>query len=151
MELMTGERILFKFSNEVLTVTTHRVRKSTKFSGGAALQSIMLEDLVACSLTAESSPGLLVLAALFALAGLIATGVLDGKPPVPAILGVLIGAALLLAYFGSKRQTMVLSSAALPITVYTQGLKYADVKQAIDRIEAAKNARYLLMQQVKIQ
>lgn len=144
MDLMPGEKILFRFSNEVLTVTTHRVRKSTKYSGGAVLISIMLEDLVASSITAESSPGLLVIAAILALFGVFFTAGLPGNPPAPALLGVVFGAVFLLVYFTSKKQYLVLASAALRITVNTQGLKYADVKQSVDRIEAAKNERYLL-------
>ncbi len=144
MDLMPGEKILFSFANDLLTVTTHRVRKAVTYSGGAALRSIMLEDLVTISVTAESSPGLLILAGILALAGVGGTVSMQGENPVPALIGLVIGGIFALAYVLTKKQFLVLSSAALPITISTQGLKYSDVKQAVDRIEAAKNERYLM-------
>ena len=144
MNLMANESVLFESEGKSLILTTHRVRYQVEAFGNASIRSIMLEELASCALVRSSNIILLVLAGIsFVLGLLVAAG--GRRMEGALILGVLLAVVFVVAYFTSRRQVLALASAGTTIMVNTQGIKLEVVKEFIERTEAAKNARYLLL------
>jgi hypothetical protein len=148
MQGLPGERILLESDPKGLILTTHRVRSETRNRGRQEVISIMLEELVSCTITEDSSSsGLLVCAAISAALGILEPiGVLDfivPRSPYARITGIVIALILLIVYFIMRQQIIVLASAAATIKSSTKGMSTQAAKDFIDIVEAAKNERYL--------
>jgi len=143
MNLLANERVLQESSSKRLILTTHRVRYQVEVLGKAEIKSIMLEELASCAMVRSSNIILLVLAGGVFLLGVLAAA---NGPRNEGALGIafIVAIAFLIAYFASRRQIIALASAGATISVSTKGMKVETIKQFIDQIEAAKNARYLL-------
>ena len=144
MNLMPNESVLLESEGKSLILTTHRVRYQVEAFGNAAIRSIMLEELASCALVRSSNIILLVLAGIcFVLGLLVAAG--GRRMEGALVIGVILAVVFVIAYFASRRQVLALASAGTTIMVSTQGMKLEVAKQFIERTEAAKNARYLLL------
>lgn len=125
-----------------LVLTSHRVRLRSKSNGSEEMVSIMLDQITSCRLARQSQPVLLVIAAVCGLGGLL-LGVFGIGSVGPMVLGLLLAAILVAAYFGSRREELVLSSANGSIAVVTRGVDVNATIAFVDAVEAAKNLRYL--------
>jgi len=144
MNLMPSESVLLESEGKSLILTTHRVRYQVETFGNAAIRSIMLEELASCALVRSSNMIFLVLAGIcFVLGLLVAAG---GRGMEGAlVIGVILAVVFVITYLASRRQVLALASAGTTIMVNTQGMKLDLAKQFIERTEAAKNERYLLL------
>lgn len=137
MNLMPGEKVLLESDGKTLVLTTHRVRYEIDALGSGEIKSILLEELASCAMTRTSNPILLVVAAICFLVGLV-----TGRGAIAG--GFILALILLIIYFVTRKQSLLLASAGATITFDTRGMSPEDVKKFIDRTEAAKNDRYLL-------
>jgi 1,4-dihydroxy-2-naphthoate octaprenyltransferase len=144
MNLMPNESVLLESEAKSLILTTHRVRYHVETFGNVAIRSIMLEELASCALVRSSNIIFLVLAGIcFVLGLLVAAG--GRRMEGALVIGVILGVVFVITYLASRRQALVLASAGTTIMVNTQGMKLEVAKQFIERTEAAKNERYLLL------
>jgi hypothetical protein len=141
MLMLQGERVLYRTRSGRFTLTTHRVRFERQHFGYAGIKSIMLEDLAGCAVVRESFPVLLILAVGCFLLGML-LAVQAG--PVAFVLGLLVAMVLVFAYLLSQQQVIRLASAGMAITMQTTQMTVAEARELIDRVEAAKNARYFV-------
>ena len=144
MNLMPNETVLLESEGKSLVLTTHRVRYQFEGVGNAEIRSIMLEQLASCAMVRSSNIIFLVLAGICAVIGFLAAAS-GGRNEGALIIGLLLAVVLVIAYFASRRQVLALASAGTTIIVNTQGMKLETAKQFIERTEAAKNVRYLLL------
>jgi hypothetical protein len=136
MNLMANEQILV--DSGALKLTTHRVRYSSTASSQGVIKSIMLEELASCTLIQTSNPALLVIAAICFLAALFLR---NGGA---ILFGVVVAGVLVAIYFFSQKQTLMLASAGTTINYSITGMKQTEIENFIDRVEAAKNDRFLI-------
>lgn len=147
MNHMPDEKILLESDPKGLILTTHRIRSEDEAMGNARIKSIMLEELASCAIVQSSNNLLLGLAALCLLIGVLITASSRGDSG-PLAIGFVIALILVLAYFVSRQQVLELASAGATIRTDTKGMKLQAVEQFIDRVEAAKNERYLIGRRV---
>lgn len=138
MNLMPGEKILLESDGKGLVLTTHKVRYEYEGVGFGEIRSIMLEELASCAMTRSSNPIFLIVAAICFIAG-----VAIGRASIVG--GVILALIFLVIFFATRKQALLLASAGATITFDTRGMSPEDVKKFIDRTEAAKNERYLLL------
>jgi len=144
MNLMPNESVLLESEGKSLILTTHRVRYQVETFGNAAIRSIMLEELASCALVRSSNMLFLVLAAICVVLGLLVAA--GGRGMEGAlVIGFILAVVFVITYFASRRQVLALASAGTTIMVNTQGMNLDLAKQFIERTEAAKNERYLLL------
>jgi hypothetical protein len=144
ISLLANENVLGQLGEGTLTLTTHRVRYSAQGLGNGEVTSIMLEEIASCALTSRSKPFLLVLAVLcffFGLVGILLTN--GGGKSVAG--GLILGAALVVAYFATAQQVLELASAGATIRLKTTGTDRRVFEKFIDAVDSAKDARYLLV------
>ena len=139
---LPGERVLYKSPRGRLKVTTHRLRYDRQGSGTMSIKSIMLEEVASCTMTRLTYPWLLLVAGLCVLGGFVAGAQYGG---VPIVVGVLCALVCGVGYLFSRQQVVVIASAGSSITLDMRGCTVEEVRELIDHIEAAKNARYLLL------
>jgi hypothetical protein len=142
MNPLQGEAVLLQVAGNRLTLSTHRVRYESDSLGSAEIKSIMLEEIASIAMVRSSNVAFLILAAICLLVGFVVAAN-DPRMEGALIIGVIAGIVLAVLFFASRRQVLSLASAGVTITVNTQGMKVADVKEFIDRTEAAKNDRFL--------
>lgn len=140
MNLLPGERIIVTSEAKELTLTTHRLRWDSRRWGEAQVTAIMLDELCSCEVTSVSQPILLILAALAAIGGFVIQNI------AAIAIGITLAVVLLVVYLTCRRQAVALRSAGAAITTKTEGMSLQDAIDLIDEVEAAKNARYLLLQ-----
>jgi hypothetical protein len=140
MRLMPGEQILYQSPGQTFWLTNYRVRKEYHSAGIGVIRSIMLEEVTSCSMERRSYPWLLVAGIC---AALVPALTLIFATPWPALVGFLLAPFFGLAYVVSREQVVTIASAGATIYLKTQGWTLQEVRALIDRIEAAKHARYL--------
>ena len=141
MKFLPGERILLESDPPGLILTTHRVRSETQSRGNQEVISIMLDELVSCTITYNSSPVLLVCAAVSIVLGLM-EAIGSARNPYGITKGVVIAVILLAAYSATRQQIIVLASAGATIKSSIKGMSMQTAKDFIDIVETAKNERY---------
>lgn len=139
--LLPDEKVVTTMDGESLVVTTCRVRSYGSTLGRSSMTSLMLEEIASCRVTAMTRPWLLVIAALATLGGLASTGNSSNV----LVIAVLIALVCVVAYFLTRRHFVAISSAAAAIHVDIGGATASDVRELIDAIELAKDARYRLL------
>jgi len=144
VNLMPGEKVLLQSEAGTLILTTHRIRHQTESFGYARIISIMHEELASCAMLRTSYPVFLVLAALCAAGGLLIT-VANRGDAAPLGLGLLLALILVVLFLASRQEVVSLASSGATIRVSTRSMKRGAAKDFLDAIEAAKNARYLLL------
>ncbi|MDZ7268377.1 MAG: hypothetical protein ONB48_11655 [candidate division KSB1 bacterium] len=109
MTMMPYEKVLAQSGGLVLT--THRTRVETQ----TQITSIMLEELCSCETRFASHPFLLILAGLFALGGLLKSGIGGGEE---AITSGFVSALIFVAiYFATRKAVITLASAGARINL----------------------------------
>jgi hypothetical protein len=141
MNYFPDEKVLLESDNNVLVLTTHRVRYDAIGKGGGwadrtEFVSILLEELASCAITHTSYPMLLLLA----LAGLLLAILIPDR----AIVGIAIAVLFAGGFFMSQRQVLRLSSTGGgQIQVNTASMTLQAVREFVDEVERAKNQRFL--------
>jgi hypothetical protein len=145
MNLMTDEKVLMNGDYKQVNLTTHRIRQEIKSWGQVGLTSIMLEEVTSCEFSKKSRP-------LFLIIGLLLVGITlySGSPvggDVQSIQSVflLVGIILIVSYFSTIKRGLFISSPTAKIIINTDGMKYENVKLFIEKLEEAKNERFLLL------
>ena len=138
MNLLAGEQILLEAVEGRLILTTHRVRFSVLKSGRGEGTSIMLEELSSCSITRIKYRAWLILGIIFLLSPLVAT------PDQSAAAGLVLGVIFIVVYIAYQPKAIELASASAAIRVKMEKMRMETAESIIDRVEAAKNTRYLL-------
>jgi hypothetical protein len=145
MRVLPGEHVLYESEstkNGTLTVSTHRVTHEQHGVGQGTIKSIMLEEVASCAMMRQTYPALLVLAVISVVVGVIAN-LQDRRDLAPVGIGLLIGVVLVLCYFGKREQGVTIASAGATIFFNTVGWTLAEVRELMDEVDGAKNARYL--------
>jgi hypothetical protein len=135
MDLLPGERTLSESSDGTVVLTSHRVRLDR---GTRQFVSIALEEVVSCGIGTHSYPVLLVLAAFVWLGAFQFPGARVGT--IPFVIGVLVGALIVLLYVLSRQQVIVIASAGESIRIRTRGMSRSTCVQFVDDLERAKLA-----------
>jgi hypothetical protein len=136
MDLLPAEKELMRSPGGKLVLTTHRVRYERQVIGAGVFTSIMLDELASCAVVRASYPLLLLLSLLAVVGGYYLGG--GGS----LMSGLVVGVLLVILYFYSRRQELALASAGATIRVRLVNMDMAAVKNMVEQIEAAKNARY---------
>jgi hypothetical protein len=144
MTLLPGENVLLAWETqarrEELIVTTHRVQHSRRAIGRRWKTNIMLDSITACSLEFCSCVLYIVLAVLAVIVGL---GFAFDNGPGPIIGGVVAGLVFVFLYRRSRDQVVEFTTAGATIKVGSSGRSLEEVRQLVETVEAAKNARYM--------
>ena len=134
--LLPGENVVTSSDNDVLTLTSKRVRYEVRYDfvvwGRSNLISITLGSVASCGLVTRSFPLLLILAAIAFLGAFTQRG---------DALWLLIGAAIVLvvAYFLTRRAVIsVASNGGQSILVPIKGMKRDAVVAFIEAVEREK-------------
>lgn len=143
MSLQSDERYLLGNDTDGFAVTSHRVRLGWRKSGEAHFQSIMLEELASCSVRSKSNPILLVFAAIAVAIGVIYAGSIQRPGGSPVVIGLIIGALFVLAYFATRKKVVAFASAGETVFVDASRMTFEDAKQLINLVENAKNNRFM--------
>jgi hypothetical protein len=143
--LPPNEQVLFKSPGGGLVLTTHRIRHEMQHGGSRVLISIMLEEVASCGVFRVHQPVLLAIAAISFILGVVVSSTSGGSGDA-VIIGVLGALVLVGFYFASRQHVLVLGSAGATIRADVRSLTPDIVRDFIDRLEFAKNSRYLVAQ-----
>ena len=142
MNLLPEEEILS--NNEILglTLTSHRIRSQTDSFNTNFMTSIMLENVASISVARFTNPWLIATGLLSIFIGFLSAN----NSSTSLGLFLLIGLCLFIAYFLSIKKVIEIASSGgvvirKPISVDTN---MKQVHQLIDKIEDAKDARYMI-------
>jgi hypothetical protein len=143
MNLMTDEKVLMDGDYKQITLTTHRIRQENKLWGQVNLVSIMLEEVTSCEYCKETRPVFLIIGLL--LSGLAILIFSEGGDEAQYISDglLLVGILLISIYFFTIKHGLFISSVSAKIKLNTKGMKYENIKAFIDKLEFAKNDRFL--------
>lgn len=124
--LLENEELITQSDNNELTLTTLRIRHQTSAFGKANVSSIMLEKISSVEIKYKSKLWFLII-------GIITT---------PVIIGII----LIILYYSSRKHCIVITSdAGTSINVETKWLKHDAILDFINKVEIAKNNRYLTL------
>ena len=144
LTLLPAESVLLTWETqsraEELIVTSHRIRLSRRATGWRWTTSVMLESLTACSLEFRSRILFIVLTVLSILGGLL--GVALAGEPWPVVVGMALAVLFVVLYVRSRDQVVAFTAPGTTITVRSSGRSLEEVRQLVETVEAAKNARY---------
>ncbi|TDN37022.1 hypothetical protein E4631_19630 [Hymenobacter sp. UV11] len=142
LSLLDGERLLHQSPNQVVSLTTHRVRLHRASGSAAHIVSMMLEKVSSCEIRYLSHPWLLLVGALLAVSGVLAL-FQRVEPGIVALL-LLVGGGLLIAYFASRHHVVsITSDGGTRLSFETKGMQRQVVIGFIDHLEQAKDQRML--------
>lgn len=142
MNFLPEEEVLYDNKNLGLTLTTHRVRAEWYLYGYYFLKSIMLEKVASVAITRVSYPSLLLLSVLFFM-GCVAPVGGNGN-----LFLFLISLMLFIGYFITIRIVVEIASCGAVIRINIPlGIDMKEVKQLIEILEDAKDARYTIGRQ----
>gem|GEM_PF-802855 len=136
-----GEKTILTADTGEFTLTSHKVRFRAERGGRAQVTSIMLEHVTSCDVHRSSNPVFLAIASLVFVFGLWASG--QSSEPHGFFICLAIGLVFVAIYFLTRRQYLVIASPSSKIYVRAHTMPLSKLIDAIDDIEAAKNARYL--------
>ncbi|MET4072991.1 hypothetical protein [Hymenobacter sp. UYCo722] len=140
--LLEGEELLQHSPNNVVVLTTHRIRYHAVNSSHAHLVSVMLEKVSSCEVRYQSSPLLLILGVTFGvLGGISLLQSMFGGGEIGAA-GLLLGVILLLCYVITRKHIVsIASDGGARIGFETSGMKKESVVSLINNLEKAKHER----------
>jgi hypothetical protein len=143
MKMISNETVLMETTDKEIVLTSHRIRQENKQWGKLQIRSIMLENVTSCEYNRKSNPLLLIggVVAIFFAFFMESSGGLNQRSMGVVILG--IGLALILIYWFTTKQKLMISSSSITIMINTNGLKEDNIKAFINKLETAKNDRYL--------
>ncbi|KAA9327224.1 hypothetical protein F0P96_18500 [Hymenobacter busanensis] len=139
--LLDGEELIRHTPNNVVVLTTHRLRYSAANSSHSRLVSMMLDKVSSCEVRYESQPGLWVIGSLFAILGGMALFA-GGTIQLFGVLAIVLGLVLIVAYLSTRRHIVsITSDGGTRIGFETKGLKREAVIAFVNEIEKAKTER----------
>ena len=141
MTPLANERTIWTALNG-LKLTTHRIRVTGEGNGQFVVTSIMLEHLVSCAARKTAYGALLVLAAIFFIGGLALTMGGNNVGPGPLMLGAILAAGLVVAYFASRQTVLVFASGGgASVRIQTGNMETSVITDTIDIVESTIDAR----------
>jgi hypothetical protein len=141
---LSDERVLLSDEHdESFVLTTHRVRSIRQWWGRKQVHSMMLEEVVSCSIHGKSAPIFLLLAGLSVVGGTL-FGVALRTDATPLVVGVIVGLLFVVAYVASIRQSIEVASPRASIVISAKGMSVEDAMRVIDAVEQAKDDRFKL-------
>ncbi len=130
--LMPGEQVVTSSDNDVLVLTTKRVRYDSVVCGMSSLISITLDSVASCGLITRSFPLLLVLAAIAIVGAFTRRGDALGSL-------LFVAVALIVAYFFTRKAVIsVASNGGQTILVPTKGMPRDTIIGFIEAVEREK-------------
>lgn len=142
-QLIDGESVITFSDNNLVTLTTHRVRYNNKVWGQSNYISIMLEKVSSLNVVYISYPILLVIGGIAIFIGGVAAYNMHYNQG-PGVVAVVGGICIMLVYLGTRRHICVIASdGGGKITFSTAGMNTESLISFMDKIEIAKNNRIL--------
>ena len=140
MNLFPFENIISSTNDNVIILTTHRIRSSNSRQWGQHdTTSIMLEKISSIKVTYISYPILLVVAGILGLMGL---GLKQAYTDSSLTVFVVLVVACIVGYFGSRRHVCVIATdGGAKIVFQTAHMKKEAIIEFINQIEDAKAKR----------
>ena len=138
MNLFQGEQILTTTEDNIVVLTTHRIRSNNSYGWGQHnTTSIMLEKVSSIQLTYTSYPVLFILAGLFLLVSYIMSSqrVANCETLIPVIIAIVcVG-----AYFSTRKHVCIVASdGGAKLSFVTANMKKDALHSFIDKVEQAK-------------
>ena len=124
------EREIMSSGNDALVLTTHRVRYKTKALGAANFISVMLDQIASVSVGYRSQPLLILIAIV-----LVGLGLAFGS----TLLGILVAVVPVVAFFVTRRLTMVLATGGDNLALQLKGMPIENAIEFVDAVEAARD------------
>lgn len=142
MDFLPEEQVLYDNRNLGLTLTTHRVRAESHLHGYYLFTSIMLEKVASVAIARINYPWLILIGVVFFLGGFFKLGS-DLNPFL-----FLISLSLFIGYFLTIRKALQIASCGAVISINIPiSVDMKEVKQFIEILEDAKDARYSIGRQ----
>ena len=130
--LLADEQIVLSADNDVLILTSKRVRYRSTLWGRSDLVSITLDSVASCGLTTRSYPIALIIAA-----ALLVIAFIERNDAATYL--VLLSVILVVAYFLTRRAVLSISSnGGQAILVPTKGMSPDSITKFIDALEKQK-------------
>ena len=138
MNLFEGEKIITTTDNNIIILTTHRIRSTNSLKWGhKETTSIMLDKISSIKATYNSYPLLFIIGAIIGLVGLFPGA--KNYFTYGSTFAIVLGVILISAYFATRRHVCVIaSSGGARIVFETANMGRDGVLSFIDRIEEAK-------------
>jgi hypothetical protein len=138
MNLIEGEKIITTTDNNVIILTTHRIRSTNSLGWGhRETTSIMLDMVSSIKTTYNSYPLLLVIAAIIGIGGFIVGNQHNSSYAVSFT--VVLSVILVSIYFLTRKHVCVIaSSGGSRIAFATSNLSHDSLINFIDSVEEAK-------------
>lgn len=140
---MTDEKVLMEGDFNQIILTTHRIRQENKSWGQVNIISIMLEDVTSCEYHKNSKPFVLIIGLLVSGFGMFIGSKGGDNSENISIALLSFGFLLIIIYLFSFKRGLFISSAAAKIKLNTKGMEDENIQSFIDKLEAAKNDRFL--------
>jgi hypothetical protein len=130
--LLPGEQVVMSSDNNILTLTTKRIRYDSALLGSYNLISITLDSVASCGLVTRSFPILLLLAAL---ALIVAFSQHDEIQSIFFVATIVLVAA----YFFTRQSVIsIASNGGQSITVPSKGLSRNSIIEFLEAVESEK-------------
>jgi hypothetical protein len=138
MNLFQGEQILTTTEDNIVVLTTHRIRSNNSYGWGQhSTTSIMLEKVSSIQLIYTSYPILFIVAGVLLLVGYIMNSqrVANGEMFIPVILAIICVGSY---FFTRKHVCVVASDGGAKLSFVTANMKKDALHSFIDKVEQAK-------------
>ena len=140
LELLNHETVITEANDKTIRLTSHRIIHYKDGYTESKLVSITLEKISSIEVHYKSWLLLLILGILTILAGLMA-GAQRHEDVMK--LGLVVGVGLILAYLGSRKHLLTISSdGGAKIHIETRGMKREAIWRFINQVDAAKDERW---------
>lgn len=138
MNLIEGEKIITTTDNNIIVLTTHRIRSTNSLSWGhRETTSIMLDMVSSIKTTDNSYPMLLVITAIIGIGGLILGN--QNHSSYGVSFGVVLAVIFVSIYFATRKHVCVIaSSGGSRIAFVTLNMSHDSLISFIDKVEEAK-------------
>lgn len=145
MKYLTEEETIIVSDDKSLTLTTHRISLETKNWGESHFASIMLEKISSIEVKYHSWVVVLIIGVIALIFGIGLTLVNDYQiRKEVSQFSLIAGGVCILLFFLSRHHVITITSdGGTKISFSTKGMKKENVFEFVDKIEQAKNERFL--------
>jgi hypothetical protein len=143
LTLFPGESVVSYTDGSGVTLTTHRISKQEKEPGKSYHRDIMLEHITSCE-EHTSLNGLLLILSLFAFFIAVTAGLERIRDAVAALI---IGVALLLAYFLTRKKQITIASHDTKMNINVSTMSKSSIAAFADKVQQTKNNRIVELNQ----
>jgi len=143
MNLFQGEQILTTTEDNIVVLTTHRIRSNNSYGWGQhSTTSIMLEKVSSIQLTYTSYPVLLLMAGILIIIAFVMKSQHVGENEM--FIPIMLAIVCLAIYFATRKHVCVIASdGGARISFATTNMKKEVLHNFIDKVEQAKCNRML--------